>query len=85
MIKSIACALALAVALSGSAFAATMSKSDMTMMKKCQGMSQSMMMKNKKCVALMKKSKMSGGSMSNGKPGDNSSGAGKSMGGATSK
>ena len=42
-------------------------------------------MKNKKCVALMKKSKMSGDSMSNGKSGDNSSGAGKSMGGATSK
>ena len=39
---------------SGAAYAAT-SKSDMAMMKKCQSMSEDAMMKNKKCMAMMKK------------------------------
>jgi len=57
MIKSVSCALAVtfALAVSGSAFAATKSQSDTSMMKKCQGMSKSAMMKNKNCESLMKK------------------------------
>lgn len=72
--KYVSCVIAVAAALSfaSAGFAATMSKSDMKMMKKCQGMSQSMMMKNKKCAALMKKEKMNG----SGSMGSNSMGGG---------
>lgn len=57
MIRFTSCALALtfAVAVSGTAFAATMTSSEKATMKECQGMSQSAMQKDKNCVALMKK------------------------------
>jgi len=71
MIKRTVCVLAFAsaFAVSGTAFAATMSQSEMATMKECQGLSKSDMMKNSNCEALMKKypDAMNGsGSMSNG-------------------
>jgi len=56
--KKVAIAILLTFA-AGTAYAASdmsgsMSKSDTAMMKKCQGMSQSAMQKNKKCMAMMK-------------------------------
>jgi len=57
-----AAVVAIATAVSGMASAATMSsgmsKRDMTMMKKCHSMSRHEMMKNKRCVAMMKKMHM---------------------------
>jgi len=49
----------------------SMSKSDTTMMKKCQGMSESAMMKNQKCMAMMKKhpDMMNGGTNGSGSMG----------------
>lgn len=68
--------------------AASMSKSDMAMMKRCQSMSESDMKKNKGCMAMMKKhpDMMSGeGSMGNGSMGNGSMGGGSMKGGGMSK
>lgn len=56
------------VGVSGAANAA-MSKSDTKMMKKCESMSESAMMKDKKCMAMMKKhpDMMKNGSTESGK------------------
>ncbi|HEY5306265.1 MAG TPA: hypothetical protein VIJ52_06325 [Pseudolabrys sp.] len=76
MIKSMTCMLAAAftIAVSGTAFASTMSQSEMATKKECQNMSKSAMQRNENCVALMKKypdemngsGSMGSGSMNNG-------------------
>ncbi|MGH6676054.1 MAG: hypothetical protein ACRECE_07530, partial [Xanthobacteraceae bacterium] len=59
MLKTATALLSAAIfsVVASTAFAATgsMSKRDMAMMKKCQSMSHTAMMKNKKCMAMMKK------------------------------
>jgi len=80
MIKSSACVLGFTVAValwSGTAFAASMTKSEMATMKECQNMSKSAMQNDKNCTALTKKypDAMNGSGSMSGSGSMNSSGS----------